>query len=73
MMLSEYCTISFKSTRGVTRDMFYLFDISVETLVAHDTPQNFDILTQNFVFLAFFGIFGACVTVWRFDRRQSDA
>ncbi|KAJ6484820.1 hypothetical protein C8R45DRAFT_931258 [Mycena sanguinolenta] len=37
----EYCIFTFKSTWGVTRDPFYLFDISVQGLAERDTMEKF--------------------------------
>jgi hypothetical protein len=49
-------SIAIKSTLGVTPDLFYLFDISVEVLAERDTPQDLNIFIQIFVFfLAMFG------------------
>jgi hypothetical protein len=50
-----YCTFSFKSTGGVTRDPFYLFDISAAAEFLHDTPKISS-------FLNFLSSFGTCMT-----------
>jgi hypothetical protein len=42
MFPTRYWGFSFKSTRGVTRDPFFKFDISTPAKIWHDTLQNFD-------------------------------
>jgi hypothetical protein len=37
----KYCTFTIKSTWGVTRDPFHVFDISVECLAERDMSENF--------------------------------
>jgi hypothetical protein len=70
-----YCTISFKSTGGVTRDAFYLFDISAAAESLRDTSKISAFEPEFLSFLPFiiiFRQFGACVTTWRFARGLSD-
>jgi hypothetical protein len=71
---TQYCTISFKSTGGVTRDPFYLFDISAAADFLRDTSKISAFEPEILPFLPFFFLrqFGACVTAWRFDRGPSD-
>ncbi|KAJ6494512.1 hypothetical protein C8R45DRAFT_927692 [Mycena sanguinolenta] len=38
---ARYCIFMFKSTWGVMRDLFYLFDISVQGLAERDNVENF--------------------------------
>jgi hypothetical protein len=61
----------------MTRDPFYLFDISAATEILHDTPENSAFEPKFLSFLPFIFIFirqfGACVTTWKFDRGPSDA
>jgi hypothetical protein len=67
-----YWIISFKSTEGVTRDPFYLFDNS--------TPAEFGVTAPKFrhfppkiSFLRLSGNFGLGVMLGRFDRGLRDA
>jgi hypothetical protein len=53
----QYWTIPFKSTGGVTRDPFYLLDISAATEFFPWHLENFGIWTENFAFFAFLFIF----------------
>jgi hypothetical protein len=61
MFSEQYCTFSFKSTGGVMRDPFYLFDILAAAEFLRDTSKISS-------FLHFLGSLGTCVTAWRFDR-----
>jgi hypothetical protein len=68
----KYCTFSFKSTGGVTRDPFYLFDISAAAEFLCDTFKISAFELKISSFLHFWGSLGTCVTAWRFDRGLSD-
>jgi hypothetical protein len=50
---------SFKSTGGVTRDSFYLFDISAAAEILRDTPRNSTFELKILPFLQFLGSLGA--------------
>jgi hypothetical protein len=73
MASRNYCTFSFKSTGGVTRDPFYLFDISAAAEFLRDTPKISAFEPKISSFLHFLGSLETCVTTWRFDRGPSDA
>jgi hypothetical protein len=51
---SGYCTISFKLTGGVTRDPFYLFDISAAADFLRDTSKISAFEPEIFPFFPFF-------------------
>jgi hypothetical protein len=63
----------FKSTGGVTRDPFYLFNISAVAEFLSETPKISAFEPKISSFLHFLGSLGTCVTAWRFDRGPSDA
>jgi hypothetical protein len=69
----DYCSISFKSTPGVTRDPKSHFDISTTAKISRDTSEIFDIGTKIWAFLRLTANFEPCVTLGRFDNRQCDA
>jgi hypothetical protein len=50
----DYWTISFKSTWGVTRDPFYLFDISATAEFLRDTSKISAFESKFLSFLPFF-------------------
>jgi hypothetical protein len=54
----QYCTFSFKSTGGVTRDSFYLFDISAPAEFLCDTSKLSTFEPKILSFFALFGQFG---------------
>jgi hypothetical protein len=56
-LFSEYCTFSFKSTGGVTRDPFYLFDISAAAEFLRDTSKISAFEPKILPFLPFFLFF----------------
>jgi nuclear transport factor 2 (NTF2) superfamily protein len=47
----NYCSISFKSTLGVTRDPKNHFDISTTAKIWRNTSEIFDIRTKIWAFL----------------------
>jgi hypothetical protein len=53
----EYCTFSFKSTGGVMRDPFYLFDISAVTEFLRDTSKISAFEPKILPLLPFFSFF----------------
>jgi hypothetical protein len=67
-----YCSISFKSTLGVTRDPKNQFDISTTTKIWRDISEIFDIETKILAFLGLTANFECCVTLGRFDKRPRD-
>jgi hypothetical protein len=69
----EYCSISFKSTPGVTRDPKNQFDISTTAKIWRDTSEIVDIGTKILAFLRLTANFEPCVTLGRFDNRRRDA
>jgi hypothetical protein len=64
---------SFKSTGGVTRDQFGLFDNSTTAKFWRDTAKISTFLNEIFSFLRRSGNFGLGVTLKRFDSRHSSA
>jgi hypothetical protein len=70
---ADYCSISFKSTPGVTRDPKNHFDISTMAKIRRDTSEIFDIETKIWAFLRLTANFEPCVTLGRFANRQRDA
>jgi hypothetical protein len=53
--LLRYCTFSFKSTGGVTRDLFYLFDILAAAEFLRDTSKISTFEPKISSFLHFLG------------------
>jgi hypothetical protein len=58
IVTAKYCTISFKSTGGVTRDPFYLFDISAAAKSLRDTLKISAFEPEFLSFLPFFFFLG---------------
>jgi hypothetical protein len=69
----HYCSISFKSTLGVTRDPKNQFDISTTAKIWRDTSEIFDIESKILAFLGLTGNFEPCVTLGKFDKWLRDA
>jgi hypothetical protein len=61
-LVGRYCTFSFKSTGGVTRDSFYLFDILAAAEILRDTLRSSTFELKILCFWQFLGGLGAYVT-----------
>jgi hypothetical protein len=68
-----YCTFPFKSTGGVMRDPFYLFDMSAAAEFSCDTTKFLAFFCEISSFWRFLGSFGARMTAGRFDKGPRDA